>query len=187
MKIRIIATAVLLAFVAASVAFIIVKESRRETPSNKEETQSAVGAAQVPAATGDRGAGAAQPPAAIDERAGKGQAVQNGIIAYYFHGTRRCPTCRKLEAYSREAIETGFAEEMKDGKLVWRVVNVEDPGNEHYVRDYGLSTKSVILVAVNDGKEERWKNLSRIWELVGDKTAFITYVQGELEDFEEGR
>ena len=29
------------------------------------------------------------------------------IIAYYFHGTRRCATCKKLEAYSKEAIETG--------------------------------------------------------------------------------
>ena len=35
-----------------------------------------------------------------------------GIVAYYFHGNKRCSTCRKLEAYSRKAIEGGFADEL---------------------------------------------------------------------------
>ncbi|NMC44724.1 MAG: hypothetical protein GYA46_12465 [candidate division Zixibacteria bacterium] len=102
------------------------------------------------------------------------------IIAYYFHGIRRCPTCRKLEAYSQEAVQTGFAEELKTGKMEWRVVNIEESPNEHYEKDYQLYTKSVILSRVENGKEAAWKNLDRIWELVGDKEAFVKYIQDEV-------
>ena len=38
------------------------------------------------------------------------------VIAYYLHGHRRCATCIKLEAYTKEAIETGFAELLEQGR-----------------------------------------------------------------------
>jgi|WetSurMetagenome_2_1015567.scaffolds.fasta_scaffold471173_2 hypothetical protein len=109
------------------------------------------------------------------------------IIASYFHGTRRCATCRKLEAYSKEAIETGFAKEIKDSTLVWRVVNTDEDANEHFVEDYGLYTKAVILSKVIDGKEVAWKNLDKIWDLVGDKEAYLKYIQTETADFIQGK
>lgn len=98
------------------------------------------------------------------------------VIAYYFHGTMRCPTCHKLEQYSKEAIETNFKDALKSGKLGFQAVNVEDKGNEHYGREYQLYTKSLILSLVKDGKEVKWKNLEKIWEYVGDKGKFINYV-----------
>lgn len=102
------------------------------------------------------------------------------IIAYYFHGKRRCATCMKLEAYSQEAIQTGFAEESQSGTIEWQVVNIEESPNEHFEKDYQLYTKSVILSRVENGKEAAWKNLDKIWELVGDKEAFVKYVQDEV-------
>ena len=108
---------------------------------------------------------------------------QHRVIAYYFHGTRRCNTCRKIEAFTDESLQTGFPEELKAGKLEWRVVNVEEPGNEHFVREYELSTRTVILVDSLDGVQERWKNLSRVWELVGDKQAFAAYIRDETESY----
>ena len=58
----------------------------------------------------------------------------NTIVAYYFHTNYRCPTCRRIEAFSREAIETGFAKELADGKLEFRLVNVETPENSHLMQ-----------------------------------------------------
>ncbi len=75
------------------------------------------------------------------------------VVAYYFHGDFRCPTCHKLEQYSKEAIETGFKDELASGKLEYKVVNVKDKGNEHFMNDYQLYTKSLILSSVKDGKE----------------------------------
>jgi hypothetical protein len=104
------------------------------------------------------------------------------VVAYYFHGTFRCPTCRKLEQYSKEAIETNFKDALASGKLAFKVVNVEDKGSEHYARDYQLYTKSLILSLVKDGKESKWKNLDKIWEYVGNKERFIEYVKSGVAD-----
>lgn len=101
------------------------------------------------------------------------------IIAYYFHTTYRCASCRAIEAYSHEAIESAFADELKDGRLVWRAVNVEVKGNEHFVKDYGLYTKSLVLVNEVRGKRTEWKNLEKVWQLLQDKEKFLRYVQDE--------
>jgi len=114
--------------------------------------------------------------AAEDKTSGK-------VIAYYFHGTMRCPTCYKLEQYSKEAIETNFKDALASGKLEFKVVNVEDKGNEHYGNDYQLYTKSLILSLVKDGKEIKWKNMDKIWEYVGNKQRFIDYVKNVVADF----
>lgn len=44
------------------------------------------------------------------------QAEGMKVTAYYFHGSTRCTTCRKIEAFSREAVQTGFSEALKTGK-----------------------------------------------------------------------
>jgi len=105
------------------------------------------------------------------------------VIAYYFHTTSRCASCRSIEAYSREAIESAFADELKDGRLVWKVVNVEVKGNEHFVKDYGLYTKSLVLVNENRGKRTQWKNLEKVWQLLQDKDKFLRYVQDETRSY----
>ncbi|MGE5235127.1 MAG: nitrophenyl compound nitroreductase subunit ArsF family protein [Acidobacteriota bacterium] len=101
------------------------------------------------------------------------------IIAYYFHTTYRCASCRAIEAYSHEAIAKAFADELKDGRIVWNVVNVEIKGNEHFVKDYGLYTKSLVLVNEVRGKRTEWKNLEKVWQLLQDKERFLRYVQDE--------
>jgi hypothetical protein len=107
------------------------------------------------------------------------------VIATYFHGDRRCATCRKLEAYSREALETGFAEELGDSSFVWRTVNYDRAENKHFLKDYELYTKALILSKVAGGEEIGWRNLDKIWELVRSKEDFINYVQSETRKFVE--
>lgn len=107
------------------------------------------------------------------------------IVVYYLHGNRRCPTCMKLEAYSQEAVHSGFAEELEDSILVWQVINFEEDGNEHYVKDYKLYAQSLVLSRVRNGEEVEWRNLDRIWKLVGSKEKYIEYVTSELQSFME--
>ncbi len=109
------------------------------------------------------------------------------VIAYYFCYNFRCARCRAFETYSREALESAFAKQLKNGSLVWKVVNVEVKGNEHFVKDYKLYTKSLVLVNEARGKPTQWKNLEKIWQLVGDKAAFIRYVQDETRAYLEKR
>ena len=90
---------------------------------------------------------------------------------------------RKIEAFSQEAVESGFPEDLKAGRLEWRVINVEEPGDEHFAKDYQLYSKALVLVEKEGSKQTRWKNLQDIWTLVDNKEAFIKYVQAEIRSY----
>ena len=109
------------------------------------------------------------------------------VRVYYFHGNARCVSCRKIEALSSEAVRAAFPGEMKQGKVEWLAVNIEEPANRHFVRDYRLYTKSLVVVDLVDGAQVRWKNLERIWELLRNDEAFRQYVQGEVRSYLEKR
>ena len=110
-------------------------------------------------------------------------AQANRVIAYYFHGNFRCHTCYTMEQYSKEAIEANFKDALSSGKLEFKVVNVEERGNEHFAQDYQLYTKSLILSLAKDGKETKSKNLTKIWEYVRNKQRFFDYVSEEVNNF----
>ena len=107
----------------------------------------------------------------------------SGFVAYYFHGNLRCATCRKIEAYSEEAISEGFAHELTSGRLVWLAVNTDEAEHKHFVTDFELVTKSLVLVEYQQGEVVRFENLDRIWKLVGAKDAFLEYVNDRTRKF----
>jgi hypothetical protein len=192
MKLKQITTALLLLFVGVSVVFLVIKGTRSKPENANPAGQTTL--AQEPVSTlppdGDSAAtkvSQASPknprvvPTATAAPAKREPNVSDRtVVAYYFHGNFRCQTCRKIEALSREAVESGFPEDLKVGRLEWRVINVEESGNEHFIQDYQLFSKSLVLVAKEGSKQTRWKNLQEVWTLVGNREAFIKYVQAEI-------
>ena len=181
-----IVTRVLLIFVLLSIAFLGYKEFVRggnekgvqsvevkaQNPVNKESPDNKTSQKIV-----SKPSNAAVPlQAAV-------QPSKSRVIAYYFHGTFRCTTCRTIEKYSHDAIQQYFSIELDDGKLEFRPVNVEESENRHFIQDYQLFSKSLVLSLVTDGKEAKWKNLTDIWTLVKDKDKFFQYVKNEVEGF----
>ena len=73
-------------------------------------------------------------------------------MVYYFRGNVRCPACRTLEACSREVVAERFAAEVADGRIQWRAIDYQTPGNEHFLTDYQLLTGGVVLVEFRDGR-----------------------------------
>jgi hypothetical protein len=198
MKPKQIITALLLAFVGVSVVFLVVKETRsrpenvnpvgqttlaQEPASTAPPTENSA-ATEIPQASPKTPDGVPAPSAARAKS--QPSMPDRTVVAYYFHGNFRCQTCRKIEAFSGEAVRSGFPEDLKAGRLEWRVINVEEPGNEHFIQDYQLFSKSLVLVAKEGSKQTRWKNLQRVWTLVGDKDAFIQYVQVEIRAYLRG-
>lgn len=102
------------------------------------------------------------------------------VVVYYFSTGKECTTCEQIPVYAREALDTTFSKELAAGTLVWRTYDVDLPQNEHFVGDYGLYTKSIVLSRVKDGAQVRWKNLEKVWDLVGDHDAFVAYVRDEV-------
>ncbi len=170
MKIKTIATFALLAFVIASVVFLVAKESKRSSSIVASSTGSA-----VPARAAEGGAenGSSGQPLAQDPT----------VIAYYFHGKFRCASCVKIEALSRKAVTEGFPEELKSGRLQFREVNVDEASNRHFIAEYQLSSQSLILVAIRDGRQVRWKNMEKVWTLLDSEREFIPYVRDGVSGF----
>jgi|SRR3972149_3407592 len=103
----------------------------------------------------------------------------DGLLVYYFHGDVRCPTCRTIEDCARQAVDTGFAAEIESGQVTWQVVNYEVPGNAHFIDQFELVSPTVVLVRREGGREVDWRNLARVWELVGSPAELVDYVQQE--------
>jgi hypothetical protein len=108
-------------------------------------------------------------------------ATSPGVLVYYFHATTRCTTCKTIEAYAHETVADAFAVDLEARRLEWRTVNVEEPANQHFIRDFQLYTRSVVVVDAKNPK--RFKVLDRVWQLVRDKAAFQKYVEQEIRAF----
>lgn len=115
--------------------------------------------------------------------AAKAKAPSQRIVATYFYGDVRCATCRKIEAYSKEAVEEGFAKEIAAGTVVFQAINTDRAENKHYVQDYKLMMKSLIIAKENNGKVTEWVNLPKIWQLTGNQDEFMAYVREGVQGY----
>ena len=192
MDIRKLIKSLLFIFVVLSFAVLIYKEFSPKSESNVTP----VAATQVDTVAVSGESAPAPEPRALKEPAAATKQKEKAtsplievkahnakVIAYYFHGTFRCSTCRTIEEYSHDAIQMYFAKELGNGRLEFRPLNVEEPGNKHFIRDYQLVTRSLVLSLMSDGKETKWKNLADVWKLVRDKDKFFQYVKDEVEKF----
>jgi thiol-disulfide isomerase/thioredoxin len=100
----------------------------------------------------------------------------NQVVMTYFRNHIRCTSCKKIEALTTETARNEFAEELVSGKLVFRVIDVDEPANNHYIEDYQLTSKAVIISLHVDGKETSWTDMEKIWDLFGDPEAFRAYL-----------
>lgn len=105
------------------------------------------------------------------------------IIVYYFMTTTRCPSCYKIENYTYSCIVDKFSEELSSGKMEWKMVNVDEKENAHFIKDYELFTKSVVLSKQVDGKEVKWVKLDKVWNLLNDQKEFYDYIESEIKKF----
>ncbi len=105
------------------------------------------------------------------------------IFVTYFHTTARCTSCIKIENLTEMTMTTRLSGPVAEKRVVFRSVNVDEPANAHFVKDYGLYTKSVVVSEVKGGFEVRWKNLDQVWHLLGNPESFQAYVEKEVQGF----
>ncbi len=113
--------------------------------------------------------------------------TEGKFVAYYFYTTQRCATCRKIETLSSEAIRTSFVDELKKGTLVFQAVNIDEPQHKHFVQDFKLYTKSLVIAKMAGDKTERYNNLTKVWQLVYSPDDFSRYVKTEISTFMAGK
>jgi hypothetical protein len=153
MKIKTIASAILLLFVAVSAGYLIYKNAQGEP-------------APAPAQT------------VLREQAAPAQG--RTLVVYFFHGRARCVSCKIIEALGQKALQAGFPEEMKSGRIVWRDIDLDKPENRHFIQEYRILSISLVLSDMENGEQKKWKNLEEVWTRLNDEKAFVEYVQKEI-------
>jgi hypothetical protein len=188
MALKKMVSAALLLFVLAAIAAISWKDVRHRRAVRAAESSSPAAPAMGAGGEGPqetlaptfspRGSAHAppKPAASVDLQARK-------IVVTYFVTNTRCFSCYKIETLTESAVVNTFGGPLKEGRIEWRVVNTDEPQNAHFLKDYKLVTKSVIVSEVVGGREVRWKNCDKVWDLLDDPKTFETYIVREVKAY----
>lgn len=144
-RLQLIARNVLLVFVFISIGFALGKEVAL-----RSEQRPAEGVVP-PAATG-----------------------ANKVVVYYLHSTFRCVTCNEIERLAKKLVETGFADELKSGRIEWREADFQK--EEALAQRYGVVASCVVVAGIRDGKENNFQRLDEVWTKYQNPADFDEYV-----------
>ena len=87
------------------------------------------------------------------------QETKDCVEVLYFHGKQRCATCMAIEKNTKEAIEAQFADELKNGTVVFKTIDISKAENEKIAEKYEVTWSSLFISKWKDGKET-YENLT---------------------------
>lgn len=99
------------------------------------------------------------------------------VVVYYFHNTRRCPTCMGIQKGIEETIDAKFTKDIEAGMLEFRELNMEDAANKPYVTQFQLAFSTMIVAAEADGNTRKWENAGKVWDLAHSPDELKAYVE----------
>lgn len=111
----------------------------------------------------------------------------HSVAVIYFHRTERCPTCKAIGGYVKEATKAKFAEQMKRGQVDCYEVDFQNAKNKGHKEAYKITGPTLVLANVNKGKVTEWKPMPEVWSLVFKKEEFFKYVQGGIGGYLESK
>jgi hypothetical protein len=155
MHARTLVRALLLAVVFGSLAVFAWQRSQRASVPSIAEPEPSAPAAEV----------IVDPEKAAD------------VVVTYFTTNVRCVSCRTIEELTRRAVAEGFASELAAGRVVFRVVNTDLPEHQHFLEQYSITNKIVIVSHQREGNEVEWSPRQDVWTLFHDPEAFLAYVR----------
>ena len=80
---------------------------------------------------------------------------EDAVEVLYFHGKQRCITCNAIERLTKEVIEQDFAQQLKDGEIIFKVIDISTKEGEKIADAYEVTWSSLYINKWQDGKESR--------------------------------
>lgn len=78
----------------------------------------------------------------------------NKVQLIDFYGTHRCVTCEAIEANSKFTVDTYFKDEMKQGMLEFKTVDVDAKENYKIAEQFEASGTALFINVIKDGQEK---------------------------------
>lgn len=101
------------------------------------------------------------------------------LEVYHFHETQQCYPCRVLGERTEEVMNKSFMQEIDEGKIIFRHVNVDLPENADIVSRFGPTSSSVMIGYIDDTGFHA-ENQIQLWYKLGDKIAFGEELSGVI-------
>ena len=77
------------------------------------------------------------------------------VEVIYFHGKQRCATCMAIEKNAKEVVNTLFTNELENGTVVFKTVDISTPEGEKIADRYEVTWSSLFVNKWKGGKETR--------------------------------
>jgi hypothetical protein len=107
------------------------------------------------------------------------QGAVSHVDVVYFHRTERCESCLNAENYTRETLETHFDDQLKNGWMSLRVLDVEKEENAAVVKKYDAAGSALYLSILIQGTEYLCPNQD-IWFFTTNKYLFVDTLKKKL-------
>jgi len=75
--------------------------------------------------------------------------VAKKVEVYYFHFTRRCETCKAVEAESKKAIEALYPAQVKSGQVSFTSINLDDKSSKATAAKCKAEGQSLLIISGN--------------------------------------
>lgn len=98
-----------------------------------------------------------------------------------FHSTHRCMTCNAIEANTKYTLNTYFSKEMKEDKITFQVINVDEKQNEKIAEKFEASGTSLILNVIKNGKETQINLTDFAFMKGNDQEAFSKELKAKID------
>ena len=98
-----------------------------------------------------------------------------------FYGTHRCVTCKAIEANAKYTVENFFPEAVKEGKLSFKTVYVDDEKNYDMAEKFEATGTALFLNVVKNGQEKHIDLTEFAFAKGRDKEAFSSELKSRIE------
>ncbi|MBU1164287.1 hypothetical protein KKA15_01855 [Patescibacteria group bacterium] len=104
------------------------------------------------------------------------------LEVYYFHRTARCYSCNTIGQYVRETMEQKYSEQIKDGVIDFRQLNVELPENKEIAKKFQASGSSLYINRIIDGQNNIEQDMN-VWRLLKSEDQFKSYLENKIDSY----
>jgi hypothetical protein len=80
------------------------------------------------------------------KQSGTVSAITSQVGVYYFHFTRRCPTCIAVEENSKKAMEELYPEQIKTGDYFFKGINLDEESSNVIAKELGVGMQTLLVV-----------------------------------------
>jgi hypothetical protein len=98
-----------------------------------------------------------------------------------FHSTIRCEQCLSMEKFINQVMEQSYKDLTDNGKLQFKMIQMDHPGRRHLAETFKLYTASVVLIEFKEKQEVSTKVLRDSWKFVNDETLFKDLLDSEIQ------